>query len=95
MDGTIPIRNQVFRGGELAPFARTYKNSRPSITDVPERLKLRKRCSIRAQIRRKLLRDDADLPPWFLAISTPMQGNSHTTNQFGALAAGNPARHLP
>jgi hypothetical protein len=75
MDGSIPIRNQVFRGGELAPFARTYKNSRPSITDVPERLKLRKRCSIRAQIRRKLLRDDADLPPWFLAISTPMQSN--------------------
>ena len=95
MDGCMPIGNQVLRGGELAPFAQTWKNSRPSITGIPECLKLRKRCRIRAQIRRKLLRDDADLPPWFLAISTPMQSNSHTTNQFGALAAGNPARHLP
>ena len=70
-------------------------NSMPSITGVAEYLKLRKRCRIRAQVRRKLLRGDADLPPWFLAISTLMQSNSHTTNQFGALAAGNPARHLP
>jgi hypothetical protein len=53
-------------------------NSMPSITGIPECLKLRKRCRIRAQIRRKLLRDDANLPPWFLAISTPMQSNSHT-----------------
>ena len=47
----------------------------------------------------KLLRDDADLPPWFLAISTPMEStmesNSRITNQFGALAVDNPARHLP
>ena len=70
-------------------------NYMPSITGVPECLKLRKRCRIRAQIRRKLLCDDADLPPWFLAISTPMQSNSRITNQFGALAAANPARHLP
>ena len=67
----------------------------PSITGVPECIKLRKRCRIRALIGRKMPRDDADLLPWFLAISTPMQSNSHTTNQFGALAAGNPARHLP
>jgi hypothetical protein len=49
MDGCMPICK--------------HKNSMPSITGVPECLKLRKRCSIRAQIRRKLLRDDADLPP--------------------------------
>jgi hypothetical protein len=71
----------------------------PSITGAPECLKLRKSCRIRAQIRCKLLRDDADLPPWFLAISTPMEStmesNSRITNQFGALAVDNPARHLP
>jgi len=47
----------------------------PSITGVPECLKLRERCRIRARIYRKLLRDEADLPPWFLAISTPMESN--------------------
>jgi hypothetical protein len=90
----MPIHNQVFSGGELAPLHES-ENYMPSITGVPECLKLRKRCRIRAQIRRKLLRDDADLPPWFLAISAPMESNSHTTNQFGALAVDNPARHLP
>jgi hypothetical protein len=75
MDGCIPNRNEVFSDEELAPCARIRKTYMPSITGVPECLKLRKRCRIRAQIRRKLLRDDADLPPWFLAISTPMQSN--------------------
>ena len=84
MDGCIPNRNEVFSDEELAPCARIRKTYMPSITGVPECLKLRKRCRIRARIRRKLLRDDADLPPWFLAISTPMQSNSHTTDQLGA-----------
>ena len=95
MDGCIPNRNEVFSDGELAPCARIRKTYMPSITGVPECLKLRKRCRIRAQIRRKLLRDDADLPPWFLAISTPMQSNSHTTDQLVALAAENPTRRPP
>ena len=95
MDGCIPIHNQVFSGGELVPFARIRRNYMPSIFGVLKCLKLRKSCRIRAQIRCKLLRDDADLPPWFLAISTPIESNSRTTNQFGALAVDNPARHLP
>jgi hypothetical protein len=99
MDGCIPIHNQVFSGGELVPFARIRRNYMPSIFGVLKCLKLRKRCRIRAQIQCKLLRDNADLPPWFLAISTPMEStmesNSRITNQFGALAVDNPARHLP
>ena len=79
----------------------------PSITGVPECLKLRKRCRIRARIHRKLLRDDADLPPWFLAISTPMESNEsiracatpgplapHLTRP-PVPAAENPARRPP
>ena len=75
------------------------KDSIPSITGVTECFKLRKRCCIRVQIRRKLLRDDADLPPWLLAIFTSMASNSHTTNQFWALAVDNRAApsldHIP
>ena len=107
MDGCIPNRNEVFSDEELAPCARIRKTYMSSITGVPECLKLRKRCRIRAQIRRKLLRDDADLPPWFLAISTPMQSNEsiracatpgplapHLTRP-PVPAAENPARRPP
>ena len=79
MDGCISNRNEVFSDGELAPCARIRKTYMPSITGVPECLKLRERCRIRARIHRKLLRDEADLPPWFLDISTPWKA----TNQFG------------
>jgi len=107
MDGCIPNRNEVFNDGELAPCARIRKTYMPSITGVPECLKLRERCRIRARIHRKLLRDDVDLPPWFLAISTLMESNEsiracatpgplapHLTRP-PVPAAENPARRPP